>query len=155
MNPSERLMKLATRFERKLVFGQVSEDALLDTTSFFFGKETNMRAFQQNLGNLSVENNRAVGTGSLAMLLADFWNKTNQSAFIKVFCRVDPGKSANWIVEIAPQSMVQPAMDELNKQYENVTGRTWSQGQADAEKRVKTVNAIQGDFTRVVVNMEI
>jgi hypothetical protein len=150
----ETLNKMANRFERKLSLAQQTEQAM-EAPDFFFGVGYNLSKFVQSLGNLSVENNQAVGTGSLAKLLADFWNKTNQSASVKVSCHVDPGKGARWVVNITPQGFVAPAMAELNKQYQNLTGRSWAQGQADADKQAKTVQSVHGDFTRVVVDMGV
>lgn len=150
----DTINRLASRFERKLVLAQQTEQNL-EAPDFFFGKGYNLKTFQQALGNLSIEDNKAVGSAGLAKALADFWNKHQQNASVTVSCAVKPGVSAQWLVRITPQSFVATAMAELNKAYQGVTGRTWGQGQADADKTAKQAKGVEGDMTRQIVDMGV
>lgn len=98
------LSRLATRFERKVVFAQMEQTK--SATNFFFGYD--LQKFKQSLGNVSIENNRVVGTGSLASLLADFWNNHQRHASVTVLCYVKPGEHAAWIVNITPPELTEP-----------------------------------------------
>jgi hypothetical protein len=151
MSSVDKLFKLADRFARKISLGQETEQAM-EAPDFFFGKGYNLNTFLDSLGKLSVEGNKAVGDKSLAVLMANYFNKTQDNVSVNVSVDVKPGASARWIVQITPPGFTQQAMGELNKQFQAVTGKSWAQGQAAADAAAKTAKKVEGPGTKLIVD---
>lgn len=153
MSSVDRLTKLANRLDRKMSLAQAEQ--YQDAASFFFGDSANLKRFQDALGVLTVNGPEVTGDKSLAKILSDYWNRTGQSVAVIVNAEAAPGKYARWIVNISPQDLTEPAMAELNAQYQAVTGRTWDQGQSDADKTAKQATGVSGDFIKMIVDKRI
>lgn len=155
MKSTDRLFKLASRFARKLSLGQDTsheQTQAMEAADFFFGKGYNLEDFQKSLGKLSISGNDAVGNESLAMLMANFFNKTKQNVNVTISVEVKPGVGARWITQITPPAFAQTALAELNKQFQAKTGKSWTQAQADANAAAKTAKTVQGPGTKLIVD---
>lgn len=162
MSSVDRLFKLADRFARKISLGQglppPPAEQAMEAPDFFFGIgiERNLDKFTAALGELSVSGNQAVGNRSLALLMANFYNKANKvkdtNVSVTISVEVNPGAGAKWVTQIAPPEFTQTAMAELNKQYQAITGKSWIQGQADADRLAKAAKKVEGPGTKVIVD---
>lgn len=161
MKSTDKLFKLASRFALKLSLGQDTTQAM-EAADFFFGKGHNLETFQKSLGNLSVSGTDAVGDQSLALLMANYFNKVNEankkgsfkdpSVSATVSVEVKPGVGARWIVQITPSTFTQVAMAELNKQYQALTGKSWAQGEAAASAAAKAAKTMEGPGTKLIMD---
>jgi hypothetical protein len=152
MNSVDKLFKLADRFARKISLGQHEQQQAMEAPDFFFGKGYNLNTFLESLGKLSVQGDKAVGDKSLAALMAAYFNKTGDSVSVNVSVEVKPGVSARWVTQISPPGFTQQAMGELNKQFQTVTGKSWVQGQADANTQAKAAKSVEGPGTKLIVD---
>lgn len=154
MNSQNRLFKLAERFARKISLAEdgMGSDQPKQAQDFFFGVGYALKTFQDSLGKLSVVDNKAVGDKSLAKLMADYFNKTQNNVSVNISVEVKPGQGARWITDITPPAFAPTAMAELNKQYQAATGKSWVAGQVAAAAAAKSAKTMEGSNTALIVD---
>lgn len=155
MGSVDKLFKLADRFARKISLGQGTApdtSQAMEAADFFFGKGYSLKTFQDSLGQLSVSGDKAGGDKSLALLMANFFNKTQQNVNVTVSVEVKPGVGARWVTQITPPAFTQTAMAELNKQFQAVTNKSWTQAQNDANAAAKAAKQVEGPGTVLIVD---
>lgn len=155
MSSTDKLFKLASRFARKLSLGQGTApdtSQVMEAPDFFFGVGRNLQSFQDALGQLSVSGDKAMGDKSLAALMANFFNKTQQNVNVTISVDVKPGVGAKWIAQITPPAFVPSALAELGKQYQILSGKSWSQGEAAASAAAKAAKTIEGPGNKLIVD---
>lgn len=153
MKHTERLMKLAEKFEQKLKkYAQVPTTEQFGTSELFFGSADKQQTFVSKMGQLTVQGDKVVGTGPIAKILADYRNKTQNAATFSMDVTADPGKGAFFTINVDPPALKQNIITALNALYTTVVGKNMNEVQRVADTKAKEG---KGSGTNHVFDMDV
>lgn len=131
-----KLNKLADIFEQKLSKYSQSQSQF-GTTELFFGNESTQNLFVKNIGQLSVQNDKVVGSGPVAKILADYRNKTEKPASFSMDITANPNNNAFFTVNVSPEELKKPVVEALANMFLSILKKSMLDIQKFANQKAK------------------
>ncbi len=138
MRSVDKLLKLADRFDRVLrKFADELQTEQKGTNDLFFGGDDNAVKFGKLAGELSLKGESVVGSGPVAKVLADHYNKTKKSAGYSLTVTADPDtKKVSFNVTANPPSLKSSIEKAINETYKKLTGKDMSTATKEIQEKV-------------------
>jgi len=146
-----QIIKLANRFEKKLVIAQDISTKFGDAEGLFF-EGSRQKEFESAAGTVAMEGNKIVGTGPVGNVLAAYWNKTNKPCSFAMKVNIASGKGANYEIVASPPAL-KPALTQAVKSlYNKMFGKDLDKVALEATAFVRSNPQGAQDDSKYVVN---